>query len=359
MLFRSDELKGWSELITCQRIHETGNIENVPGTEWLVRWKALRHLRTEQPTIDWSAESQAQWHDRRAVASEASGDWLAALWHLDRLLERQPADSQMLRRRGRVQLSLDQHGKALADLWAATNLDPADEQAWSLRGAAELGAGHPDAAIADLTIAVELAPEDWMALTNRGIARGNKGANESAMVDLSEALRIFPTNLRALNARAQLYQALGMGKKALADFEHIVENDPNLSDANNNLAWLLATSPDVSLRDPKRAVVLAKKAVELAPRNGDNWNTLGVAHYRTGDWKAAIEALTNSMDRRNGGDGADWFFLALAHWQLGDKPRASSWYDKAVGWMEKDQPKNEELVRFRAEAAALLGVKEK
>ncbi len=58
-------------------------------------------------------------------------------------------------------------------------------------------------------------------------------------------------------------------------------------------------------------------------------------------------------------DGFNAFFLAMAHWQLGDKPQAHSWYDKAVPWMEKNQPKDEELVRFRAEAAALLGVNEK
>ena len=78
-----------------------------------------------------------------------------------------------------------------------------------------------------------------------------------------------------------------------------------------------------------------------------------------GEWKAAIEALTKSMELRKGGDSNDWFFLAMAHWQLGDKTQARSWYDKAVPWMEKNQPKNEELLRFRAEAAALLGLKEK
>ena len=117
--------------------------------------------------------------------------------------------------------------------------------------------------------------------------------------------------------------------------------------------------PPGELRDPDRAVELAKKAVELEPKEGTYWNTLGVAHYRAGDWKAAIEALTKSMELRNGGDSFDWFFLAMAHWQLGDKPQARSWYDKAVAWMEKNQPKNEELIRFRAEAAALLGVNEK
>ena len=102
-----------------------------------------------------------------------------------------------------------------------------------------------------------------------------------------------------------------------------------------------------------------RKPSQLAPREGGYWNTLGVAHYRAGDWKAAIEALTKSMELGKGGDGSDWFFLAMAHWQLGDKPQARSWYDKAVPWMEKNQPKNEELIRFRAEAAALLGVNEK
>jgi len=49
----------------------------------------------------------------------------------------------------------------------------------------------------------------------------------------------------------------------------------------------------------------------------------------------------------------------MAHWRLGDKAQARSWYDKAVPWMEKNQPKNAELIRFRTEAAALLGVNEK
>jgi hypothetical protein len=35
------------------------------------------------------------------------------------------------------------------------------------------------------------------------------------------------------------------------------------------------------------------------------------------------------------------------------------WYDKAVPWMDKFKPYDEELCGFRAEAAALLGIVEK
>jgi Flp pilus assembly protein TadD len=125
------------------------------------------------------------------------------------------------------------------------------------------------------------------------------------------------------------------------------------------LAWLLATCPDPKVRDPCRAVLLAKKAVELAQMEGSFWGVLGVAHYRAGDWKAAIQALKKSMDLRKGGASFDWFFLAMAHWQLGERDQARRWYDRAVQWMDKDQPKNEELRSFRSEAAELLGMEKK
>jgi hypothetical protein len=53
----------------------------------------------------------------------------------------------------------------------------------------------------------------------------------------------------------------------------------------------------------------------------------------------------------------DTFFLAMAHWQLGDKEEARRWYYQAVAWMEKYSPMDEDLRRFRPEAAALLGIK--
>ena len=145
--------------------------------------------------------------------------------------------------------------------------------------------------------------------------------------------------------------------EAIAHASKALALAPNNAEFNNVLAWLFATCPNSKLRDPRRAVELAKKGVSLAPEEASYWNTLGVAEHRQGDWKAAIEALTKSEELASRTFlGYDAFFLAMAHWHLGDKPRARGWYDKAVQWMEKNQPKNEELNRFRAEAAALLEV---
>jgi tetratricopeptide (TPR) repeat protein len=137
-----------------------------------------------------------------------------------------------------------------------------------------------------------------------------------------------------------------------------IELYPKDASPHNSLSWLLATFADPKLRDPDLAGQMGKKAVELAPKNGNCWNSLGVAHYRAGSWDDAIAALEKSMQLRKEGDANDWFFLAMARWQLGDKEKARKWYDQAVQWTQKNQPQDEELRRFRAEAAELLGIKD-
>jgi len=66
--------------------------------------------------------------------------------------------------------------------------------------------------------------------------------------------------------------------------------------------------------------------------------------------------MKKSSELNSSGAVATRFFLAMAHWQKGDKNQGRQWYDRAVDSMAKNNPQDEELFRFRAEAAALLGV---
>jgi tetratricopeptide (TPR) repeat protein len=129
--------------------------------------------------------------------------------------------------------------------------------------------------------------------------------------------------------------------------------------AQNEIAWRLLTDPFPGWRNPKLAVALAERAIAAQPGDGNLWNTVGVARYRYGRWKEAIAALEKSMELRDGGKSVDWFFLAMAHWQLGEKDEARKWYEKAVEWTEKYQPKNIQLRRFRTEAEELLKIADK
>jgi tetratricopeptide (TPR) repeat protein len=122
----------------------------------------------------------------------------------------------------------------------------------------------------------------------------------------------------------------------------------------NRLAWRLANHHNPKLRDAERAIVLARQAVEIEPRDANYWNTLGAAQCRAKHWRAAIDALDKSMMLRNGGDGFDWYFAAIAYWGLGEKSKAEEFYQKAEAWKEKEHITADELIGIDQEAKTLL-----
>ena len=168
-------------------------------------------------------------------------------------------------------------------------------------------------------------------------------------------------------AYAESYVNLGLALKgkgrmddAIDMFEHAIELKPNLANAQrglNLMAQLLATSNDVSVRNPKKAVDLAQQLCKRTPTSGDFWNTLGVASYRAGDWQGAIAALEKSVNLRNGGDGHDHYYLAMAHGRLDHKAEAQKWFERAVQGMEQNPSRNHQMQQLRNEAELLLGLK--
>src|SRR5262249_39578799 len=130
--------------------------------------------------------------------------------------------------------------------------------------------------------------------------------------NVTDCANRYATWLRSQNRGPEAVMQRGIdfyaGLHATMPTEAIFRDE--LIDQWRKLAWFLATAPNPKVRDGNRAVGLAKKAVELAPKDGICWNTLGVAHYRAGQWQDAVTALERSIKLRNGGDSLDWFFLA-------------------------------------------------
>jgi tetratricopeptide (TPR) repeat protein len=147
---------------------------------------------------------------------------------------------------------------------------------------------------------------------------------------------------------------LGRQTEAAEPYRKALELEEDDPAVNNELAWFLATSREPRLRDAARAVRLAKQVVTARPESANYRNTLGVASYRNGDDRAAVAELETAMSMQAGGNSFDWFFLAMAHWRLGDRKTARTWFDRAVQWMNRHKPHDDELCRFRAEAETML-----
>jgi tetratricopeptide (TPR) repeat protein len=221
-----------------------------------------------------------------------------------------------------------------------------------------------DKAIEDFSRAIALDPKNPDAHGNLGHSLQGKGQLDEAIAAYSRAIERDPKDLSFWHGRGLAYSSLGQYEKALAEYQTILELAPADALAHHQLAWLLATCPDVKLRDPSRAVELARKAVQLAPQEANHWTTLGTAHYRAGDWKAAVAALDKSRELDKAPAALTWLFLAMTHRKLGHDGEARQAYDKALRWLEQNKetlaqhkPQLEALRRIQSEAEAVLELK--
>jgi tetratricopeptide (TPR) repeat protein len=305
----------------------------------------------------------AAWYDRGVLYNGLNRPG-EALADYSKAIDLDPTFVSAWQNRGVTHSQLRQPEKALTDLSRAIDLNPKHAEAWYNRGRVYSGLREFEKASTDYTQAIDLNPKHAQAWANRGIAHYKLGQPDEAVADLSTAIRLAPNEpwlKETYRIRAQVNVQLAHFAQARDDYQTYLKRVPSHHQSRNDLAWLLATCPDAGLRDPAQAVESAKKAVELAPAAGDYWNTLGVAHYRAGDWKAAVAALDKSRGLRQGGDAVDWLFLAMAHRKLGHRDEALKAYEQAVGWLEKnqealdkDKDRAGELRRFRAEAEEVL-----
>jgi membrane associated rhomboid family serine protease/tetratricopeptide (TPR) repeat protein len=139
--------------------------------------------------------------------------------------------------------------------------------------------------------ALRLAPADAQARIDFIEALQAAGRKDDAARFLAEARRQAASDPRTLFSLAQVAMQQERWAEAIAIYEEVITIRRDLYTAYNNLAWLLATATDRSLRNPDRAVKLAKVAVE-----GRAWkepafiDTLAEALYASG--RAAEAAAT-------------------------------------------------------------------
>jgi tetratricopeptide (TPR) repeat protein len=88
----------------------------------------------------------------------------------------------------------------------------------------------------------------------------------------------------------------GNAAEAIAQFREALQIEPAAPGTQNNLAWLLATCPEPSLRNGHKAVELARQANGLT--GGENpiiLNTLAAAFAEAGQFLEAVETAQHAL----------------------------------------------------------------
>lgn len=239
-----------------------------------------------------------------------------------RAIDIEPDAIGPLLQRARIWAIEEDRDQALEDIDRALDIDPANVAALLLRARIHQQAGDTDAAMADIQTILDDKPDTPAALELRGLIAAEREDYAAAIRDFRKLAARDPDNAAVIGQLGMLYLAAKQPREAIRRFSRALEIDadnfpcrrgrsdaaisigdhpaakadldkahalePDDSGVLNNLAWLLATSPDDELRDGKRAIELATKACEETKwEEAHIISTLAAAYAETGDFENA------------------------------------------------------------------------
>jgi eukaryotic-like serine/threonine-protein kinase len=208
-----------------------------------------------------------------------------------------------------------------------------------------------------LNEALELDPDDLYAMVRRGRIYIDMGRYDQAIADYTRALAIRPGDPRIRGGRGEAYLSKKEYARGFADCEASLAALTDQGSLLNNLAWVYCNGPP-PFRDPARALVHARRAVRLSPAIGTYHNTLGVALYRSGQYREAVTELDTSLAAGSQADAPyDLFFLAMCRVRLGDTARANVDFERAChlqAEVRRSAGNVEELEAIKREAKDIM-----
>jgi tetratricopeptide (TPR) repeat protein len=193
-------------------------------------------------------------------------------------------------------LDLGRPADAVRHFGVAAAMKPDSAAAQFNLGMALTVAGRVDEALAQYRRALAIQPEYAPAHNNLGAVLFRLGRLEEAERHLSAAVRIDPTNADAHDNLGRLLRDDGRTSAAIDHFAEALRLRPEWAVPHVELAWVLATARDDSLRDPKRAIALATRAVALSGQDDPAvLDVLAAAYAAAGDFERAATIAERAL----------------------------------------------------------------
>jgi superkiller protein 3 len=171
-------------------------------------------------------------------------------------------------------------------------------------GYAYLQEGETSNAVANFEKAIAIQPRFPQAYYNLGCAFLNNKQPGEAVDCFQRALAMDPSAATIHYKLANALMQLGRYAEAIAEYSATLQLRPGMDEAANNLAWLLATCSDRSLRNGARALTLARQASERSHnQNPIIVGTLAAAYAEAGKLPEAVAAAQQArrlaLDQNN------------------------------------------------------------
>lgn len=160
-----------------------------------------------------------------------------------------------------------------------------------------LSKGKTDEALSHAKEAVRLRPGDVEPRIAMGDVLLRKRNPTEAIIQYKKAVAIQPGFAEGYSHLGSGYMLSERYEEAITQYQKALQLSPQSVAVHNNLAWLLATCSDASLRDGPEAVVLAEQADKLSGGNDPLiLHTLAAAYAQAGQTVKAMEVARHAKE---------------------------------------------------------------
>ena len=189
-----------------------------------------------------------------------------------------------------------QYEAAAQEFKTALAINPENLKAHANLGALAAQQGNAAEAEAHFAAALKIKPTD--ADTHRLYASllAGQGRTQEALRHYRESLRVEPSPATRLEY-AGLLQQSGQIRQAITEFRQGLAVQSDSVESLNNLAWLLATASEESLRNGAEAVRRAERACQLTQfKQALPVGTLAAAYAEAGRFPEAVATAQKAID---------------------------------------------------------------
>ena len=225
-----------------------------------------------------------------------NGQWEEAIIQYRKALELEPQNASAHGNLAELLLRQGQVEEALAHFRKAVELQPYDARSRGKLADALMRIGQTHQAIAQYQQALDLSPDSGDLHHRFGSALAQAGQLDAAAAQYQLALKLEPTNAVIHCNLGNVLLRKGLQRQAMMQFQAALKIDPASVESLNNLAWLLATSPEASIRDGLHALALAEQARQLS--RGTNpaiLDTVAAAYAECARYPEAVVAAEQAL----------------------------------------------------------------